>query len=187
MQKYFTFFLYSFIFTLILSVQPQKYLAQKPAVLPSPLYQCWAVNAEGSGKAENESDNESQIFITYQDGIVAAINLKDGNQNWKTELGGSVVVLLYKNESLYVVSSDENNLVTLRSLSAATGIAKWQKSVNTKTLDTAELHFSRQGILFFLSLNRETYLSFRQKPVSKLIKLVLMKELRPKLSYGSRK
>ena len=153
MQKYYTFFSYSFILTLIILLQSLAVLSQKAAdstpTAPSPLYQCWDLNLEGISKAEIASDNVSQIFASYQEGVVAAFNLNDGNQNWKSELGGNILSINYRDGILYVVSLNETkDILILRSLSAETGIAKWQTTLpvdNLQELDSNRFSFLQTG------------------------------------------
>jgi outer membrane protein assembly factor BamB len=158
MQKYYTFSSYSFILILIVLLQSLTVLSQKitesvPAV-SSPLYQCWDLSLEGINKAEIASDNVNQVFASYQEGVVGAFNLNDGNQNWKSELGGNILSINYRDGILYVVSLNETkNILSLRSLSAETGIAKWQTSLTIDSLqefNSNRVSFLQTGEFLFI-------------------------------------
>lgn len=180
MQKYYSVFSYSFILTLIFLLQNLTVLAQKAAdsaYTPSPLYQCWDLDLEGIGKAEIASDNVAQVFASYLEGFVAAFNINDGNQNWKTELGGNILSLNYKDGILYVISSNETgDILSLRSLSAETGITKWQNTLtvnNSQNTGFSHVSFLQTSETVFIITSTGDLYKFSQENGKELEKISL--------------
>lgn len=134
-HKFFSCFSYAFVFILIYLTQSHEVFSQskneKSPVIP--LFKCWDLNIEAAGKSEIASDNVNQIYLSDENGTISAVNLKDGIQNWKTELGGKTLKIIFRADTLYILSINETKdakpLITLRALSGETGIVKWQKAL----------------------------------------------------------
>lgn len=119
--------------TLNLLLLPFAVNSQK--TLPEPLRQCWEFTTDEINKTEIASDNASHIYFSSKDGHIIAVNLADGSPEWKTELGGRTEKILYDKETLYVTSintQDRAKKITVRAISAGTGIAKWQRDLETE-------------------------------------------------------
>lgn len=181
MQKYYTFFIYSFIVNLVLTIQSLTVLAQKAAVVQPPLNQCWSFNAEGIDKNELASDNVSQIFFSYQDGVVTAVNIDDGNQNWKTELSGNILSIIYQDEIVYVVSLNEtSDTITLRSLGASTGITNWQKALKVSVSADHRISLLQSNEFLFLLTDSGDLYKFLKEDGREIEKISIMENVTTK-------
>lgn len=161
MRKYYTFFSYAFILILIYLTQnlgafsQNRSESEKEKQEKTPLHKCWDLNIEGTGKAAVASDNTNQIYLSAEAGTIIAVDLKDGTQDWKTELGGETLQILSGEENLYILSvnTDAEKTLNIRSISSGTGIVKWQKTLaisgnNTKKRNNS---LTSEGEFLFLA------------------------------------
>lgn len=165
MQKYYL--ICSFLITtLIFLTHSPKGVSQELST--KPLSQCWNLDVEGINKTEIASDNVNRIFFSYADGFLTSVSTIDGNQIWKTELGGQTLSVTYDSGILFVVSLNSvedavdiksKKAIVIRAVSSETGIVKWQTKLDTK----ANGNNSKDSILmnddniFFVSSSGEIY------------------------------
>ncbi|MGI8467812.1 MAG: PQQ-binding-like beta-propeller repeat protein [Pyrinomonadaceae bacterium] len=145
------------IFLILFSNLPETF-AQSFA---QPLRQCWKLETETLRNAQIASDNENSFFIPLPEGIVKAVNIKNGETIWQSEVGGEITSpLLFEQNSLYVISEDNSENIsesisesqvkqktyTLRSLSFLTGITQWKKEFKGTSASAMYLSSSSENL-----------------------------------------
>lgn len=116
--------------------------AQAPELsLNSPFKKCWEYQEESI--VHVASDNAKQIVILSADGLVKALS-ENGQENWETEIGGSIIhPPVLDEDTLYVLSlssskpldsnssnsNDLNNFYFLSAIETGTGVTRWRKTI----------------------------------------------------------
>lgn len=136
----------------------------------SPLSKCWTTPRDSFTKLVYASDNANEIYFSTNEDSISAIDLH-GNSLWKSEIGGDIISdLLYTERKLYFLSKKENpkkNEIFLYSLSADTGLSKWQNELNLENTETDNLQLTLFG-QFIIVLTKNNLLFF-DKETGKLI------------------
>jgi outer membrane protein assembly factor BamB len=106
--------------------------------LPKPLRECWRIEDELLIDQHIASDNANFIYLVFSDSSIKSIEVISGKSVWRSEIGGEIVApLVLDKKRIYAASkksvpeimrSNGALEVSITALSAATGVANWQKS-----------------------------------------------------------
>lgn len=105
-------------------------LAQENRLLTSPFKICWTLETDKMTSYEIESDNESNIYVSFLSGKIASINLKTGKKNWESELGGEIVSPPNSDSKNIYIASRVRTAIHIHSISKDLGITNWQTSLD---------------------------------------------------------
>jgi len=107
-----------------------------PAAWNVPFQKCWEFETERMSSFAPLADGRQTIFQTLDDGTLAAIDAASGKIVWRSQFGGEIVSHpFFEDNKLYlvnkiVVEAERQEEYVVRSLSAATGLTLWQKSLS---------------------------------------------------------
>src|SRR4051794_29229683 len=91
------------LFFLILFCQIQIISAQEVGV--KPFRECWRFENDNINSFALASDNDSNLFLSFTDGSVEAIDRKLGKSIWHSEVGGEIISpILSDSKKIYVLS-----------------------------------------------------------------------------------
>lgn len=114
----------------------------------------WTYNPEAGLWDRGLSAHDDQLFVCYQDGKIAALNIADGALQWETELGINCQRPHHVDGDTVFVSTtfvgpglpaDPLTGATLFALDRHTGKVKWKLKTNDYLLQTAK---SRDGVIY---------------------------------------
>jgi outer membrane protein assembly factor BamB len=171
------FFVFKFIFLyfalFVLQITPQQKVrnlesknggSNKPVDLSIPFRNCFQKPDNNIVAVEFASDKTNAIFLPFQDGRIAKINLNDGYQVWVSNLGGDVSSrLIYYEGKVFLITKvveddfkknkdDNKQLINyiLWSLDAITGLTDWQLNFTSDSTVTLDIH---QNKIFLITKN----------------------------------
>lgn len=121
--------------------------AQEKLSWEQPFAKCWDFPLANGANQQLASDNDS-IITTTKDGFLLSINSENGQENWKTNFGGSFNSrLTIDRDNLFFISVLDNNISkdisVVRSVTVLTGLTNWQnilpfQNVSNRNLITRE-------------------------------------------------
>lgn len=99
-----------------------------------PFQKCWEFETARLSVFPPLTDNRQKIFQTLDDGTLTAIDAVDGKTAWRSQFGGEIVSnAFFEDNKLYLINKtvdEKASEFVVRSISAATGLTLWQKSVS---------------------------------------------------------
>lgn len=154
------------LFLIILFFYPAANTAQPFG--QQPFHKCWQLETDILRNINFASDNINILYLPLPAGIIKAVNVKDQNTDWQSEVGGEIASSpVLAGDSLYVISTDTNpaaadenstsmtsttsTLTTsakksfnLTALSVLTGIPRWKREFLADS-DTLMIYVCAEG------------------------------------------
>jgi outer membrane protein assembly factor BamB len=105
----------------------------------APFRPCWFYETAQMSPFPPVTDRKETVFLPQSDGILLAINTRNGETLWRTEFGGEFVAQpFYTENRIFLfnrVNNEEKDVYIFRSVSAQTGITQWQKVFSFEKFD----------------------------------------------------
>lgn len=100
----------------------------------APFQKCWEFETERLSLFPPLTDNRQTIFQILDDGTLMAIDAGSGRIIWRSRFGGEIVSnSFFEDNKLYLVNKiidgEKDSEFIVRTVSAATGLTLWQKSL----------------------------------------------------------
>ncbi len=185
--RVFTFLIPAFLFLSHFTVERAAAQKEFPAAANSsfvtlPFKKCWAIQDSRLIADKLASDNISNLYLSFPDGKLSAVNIDDGGKVWEADLGGEIIsvpITDSENKNVYVMTISTNSAnpvnpieqnqpvdqphhLKLWSISRTTGLINWQKSLDD-TLGADDIHGSENPVQkIYLFKYRQTIIISRQ-------------------------
>lgn len=117
---------------LVMESRPGAIAKSDGPALAQPLTIAWRYHTDQTTDLTPAADAQT-VFFPLSNGVVLALNAKDGKLVWRAEVGGDFSALLADDRSVYAATRyapDEKSVHgTLRALSKSTGLTLWMRTL----------------------------------------------------------